>query len=309
MQRLRNSLGEQRTHSVWWLVLGALAGCAEPISGNTGWPFDISQLDSVAVDGAQVGTGTSEVEIPAGPFWMGCSPLDSVCADKPNGPENPLHKVTLTKYSIDLYETTVAEYTSCVDAGVCTKPPDASDKSEPYNYGAAGREQHPINGVTWQQAATYCKWRGKRLPTEAEWEKAARGGCELYSGDCAAAPPVYPWGQEPPDCTRANYTPDQPPDCGNGTTLPVGSLPAGRSPYGLWDMAGNVWEWTSDWYQHEYYAKSPEYYPQGPLTGEARTRRGGAYSTEAQSIRVTRRHGVFPDSVAVANGIRCARSW
>lgn len=306
MQRLRNSLSGQRTHSVRWLVLVALVGCAEPISGNTGWPFDTSQLDSVAVDGAQVGTGTSEVEIPAGPFWMGCSPLDTGCAG-PGSPERPQHEVMLSKYAIDLFETTVAEYTSCVTSGACTAPADSSHPTEPFNYGAAGREQHPINGVTWDQALAYCQWRGKRLPTEAEWEKAARGGCEFQSGDCAATALVYTWGNEQPDCLLANFAPDASLSCGDGKTVPVGSYPSGRSPYGLWDTAGNVWEWTSDRHDSKYYSVSPKEDPQGPPTGEVRSRRGGGYPNAAESMRVARRYGLSPDTVSPDNGIRCAR--
>lgn len=272
-------------------------------------PADASQTEITSTDthDALVTPSASEAMIPAGPFWMGCSPLDTGCAAK-GSPEKPQHQVVLSKYAIDLFETTVAEYSACVAAGACTKPADASHPTEPFNYGASGREQHPINGVSWHQALAYCQWRGKRLPTEAEWEKAARGGCELHKGDCAATAWVYTWGNEAPTCALTNYTPGKPPGCSKAATSPVGSLPAGRSPYGLWDTAGNVWEWTADQHSPTYYSTSPMQDPQGPGNGQGRTRRGGGYPNNAESMRVARRYGLPAELVSPDNGIRCART-
>ena len=288
-----------------------LSGCPEPIAAGTSAASaaaDGEHADGGGFDGAQAVEGEpAEVVIPAGPFWMGCSPLDTSCAAK-GSPEKPQHQVVLAKYAIDVAETTVADYAKCAAAGACTKPPDASHPTEPFNFGVVGREMHPINGVNWSQALAYCQWRGKRLPSEAEWEKAARGGCEAHKGDCGSTALVYPWGNQPPDCTLAQFTPGKPPGCSGGMTAPVGSLPAGRSPYGLWDTAGNVWEWTADWYDENFYSVSPVQDPQGPPTGEVRTRRGGGYPNEAGSMRLVRRYGLSAEVASPDTGFRCARS-
>jgi formylglycine-generating enzyme required for sulfatase activity len=291
----------------------ALAGCQEPVTGGLtagDTSADANLLDDAAARQADAAPATpAEAMIPAGPFWLGCSPLDTsaVCTTK-GSPEKPQHEVVLSAYAIDLFETTVAEYGACVQAGACSAPAAAGASAEPFNFGVAGREQHPVNGVSWHQAFTYCQWRGKRLPTEAEWEKAARGGCELHKGECAATALVYPWGNQPADCTRANFAPAKTKGCQMGITAPVGSLPAGRSPYGLWDAAGNVWEWTADWFDAGAYSTSAQRDPQGPTTGQGRTRRGGGYPNEAETMRVARRYGLTAEVQSSDTGIRCARS-
>ena len=159
------------------------------------------------------------VSVPAGEFWMGCNEqADKRC----NFDEKPYHKVYLDAYYIDKYEVTQSEYNECVTTDKCP----ANRKKD----GFTGDRQ-PVIGVSWEDADTYCKWAGKRLPTEAEWEKAARG----TDGR------VYPWGNSF-DPTRANYA------GALGKTSEVGSYPSGASPYGALNMAGNVWEWVADWY-------------------------------------------------------------
>ncbi len=191
------------------------------------------------------------VLIPAGTFMMGTTPGDS---------RDPLHQVTITKpYCIDRMPVTVAQYRRCVVAGVCSVPKKPLD----YNYDRAGRDQHPVNAVTWTQADTYCKWARKRLPTNAEWELAARGtdGRE------------YPWGNQQPDDTRLHWS--------HTTerigTAPVGSYPAGASPYGVLDMLGNVSQWVADW--DRVYPRTPEVDPLGPVDGESKVLRGDAYDS------------------------------
>ena len=136
--------------------------------------------------------------------------------------------------------------------GACSPPALVSSFTRPQYFEVKAFADYPVIHVSWSQAASFCAWAGGRLPTEAEWERAARGTADAR---------IYPWGDSPPDCTKANYA-----GC-VGDTDRVGHRPAGQSPYGAFDMAGNVWEWTSDWYDAAYYSHSPEQDPTGPDTG------------------------------------------
>ncbi len=169
------------------------------------------------------------VLVPAGEFFAGCNEeVDSECLadEKPGGPRE------LPAFSIDRTEVTLAAYRACVEAETCSKP----DQGEGCNWGESERERHPVNCVDLDQATAYCAWRGARLPTEWEWEKAARGNDGRK----------YAWGNEPVDCRRAVIDEGSGSACGLGdTTFEVGSKPEGASPYGALDLIGNVWEWTS----------------------------------------------------------------
>lgn len=149
----------------------------------------------------------------------------------------------------------------------------------------------PVQGLAWTQANVYCQWVDRRLPTEAEWEKAARGTDAR----------IYPWGNELLNEPTANY------DFLFNQFMDVGSFQAGASPYGLFDMAGNVWEWTADWYDENYYAISPYENPTGPESGNIKVIRSGAWNTILRAIRVTNRHWAFPSRDDIV-GFRCARS-
>ena len=200
------------------------------------------------------------VSVPAGEFTMGCQDgVDSECEED----EKPQRQINVAAFQIDKTEVTVEAYRQCVDAKRCTLP---DTKRGSYNWGVSGREKHPINCVDWNQAEAFCAWAGKRLPTSAEWEKAARG----TDGR------VYPWG-EAWDITRANVYESYD---GYKDTAPVGSFPAGASPYGALDMAGNVWEWTADWYRE----------------GETRLLRGGSWVDLPRRARTSRRLGTVPIS-------------
>ena len=233
-----------------------------------------------------------EVLIPAGSFRMGCDNNNS--AESCLSSEQPLHTVTLSAYYVDKYEVTNARYKVCVDAGECTAPQDMDSYTRIPYYGTSTYANYPVIHVTWRQASAFCAWEGKRLPTEAEWEKAARGSIDTRK---------YPWGNSAPDGTLLNYNENV------GDTTPVGSYPSGASRYGVWDMAGNVWEWVNDWYDRSYYSLSPTSDPQGPATGAQRVVRGGAWDYYDNDARSARRFYSYPDSwFGYSRGFRCARS-
>jgi formylglycine-generating enzyme required for sulfatase activity len=226
-----------------------------------------------------------EVLIPAGTFWMGCNEaVDTQCYSD----EKPYHEVYLDAYYIDRTEVTAAAYEVCVTAGGCTAPGSGSYST----YQKPGMEDHPINRVTWFQAEAYCAWAGKRLPTEAEWEKAARGTDGRK----------YPWGNATATCDLAVMS-----AC-PGDTQPVCSVsPAGDSPYGLCDMAGNVWEWVADWYSSSYYSSSPGSNPAGPASGSSRVVRGGRFGNDDVTLSVSIRYDDNPSAYYYFLGFRCGR--
>jgi len=272
---------------------------------------------------AQAGTILQDVHnvpmvyIPAGPFTMGGS-ADVGLAEckkywyKPDEckrdnytDEEPAHTVTLDAFYIDQYEVTNARYAECVQAGKCAAPGETKSYTRDNYYGNPQYNDYPVITVDWNQAKAYCEWRGGRLPTEAEWEKAARG----TDGR------TYPWGNEfdgsrvnfcDKNCTfdwaNKNY------DDGYADTAPVGSYPGGVSPYGVYDLAGNVWEWVNDWYGSGYYGGSPATNPLGPTSGDNRVRRGGGWGNDPHRVRAAFRFRFAPDLRNNLIGFRCARS-
>jgi len=224
---------------------------------------------------------------------MGCNEaVDTWCLDD----ETPYHEVMLSGYYMDKTEVTVDQYEGCMTAGSCTAPLTDGDYC---NWGASGRGSHPVNCVTWAQADEYCAWAGKRLPTEAEWEKAARG----TDGR------MYPWGNEDATCEYAVTDDLDGYGCGTDSTWDVCSKsPAGDSPYGLCDMAGNVREWVSDWYDEDYYSSSPSSNPTGPDGGTDRVIRGGGFAIYGYwARRASSRDFAYPSLDSADLGFRCAR--
>ncbi len=273
-------------------------------------PVDIADAAAVAAASDAVDAALPDVPpadaapqgmalIPAGSFQMGCVPQ----AFDPVPDQSPAHVVMLDAFYMDINEVTVAKYKVCVDAGACTAPPSGS-KLNSYIWGVSGMEQNPVNGVTWKQADAYCKWTDAKghLPTEAQWEKAARGGLECKS---------YPWGG-PPDCDHAvwAWSPSAGAGCDGSSTMPVGSKPKGKNGYGLQDMAGNVWEWVSDWYDPSYYGNSPSTNPAGPASGSEPVIRGGGYlDAFGWYLSVANRSPAAPTLAFQDVGFRCARTY
>ena len=224
------------------------------------------------------------VRIPGGTFRMG--------SEAGRRDEEPVHTVEVAGFEMLRTEVTVAQYAACVTVGNCGTPGTGSSCS----WGRPDWGQHPINCVDWDQAAAFCRWAGGRLPTEAEWEWAARGGDDR----------TYPWGDEEATCARAVMH-DGDGGCGEDGTWPVCAKPAGNTAHGLCDMAGNVWEWASDWYDDRYYGKSPRANPTGPSTGSRRLLRGGSWNDDAVRLRCAKRGIGSPSSRRGGRGIRCLR--
>ena len=228
----------------------------------------------------------SMVKIAEGSFIRGSGP------EAGRGDERPRRTIHLSAFMIDKYEVTNAQYLNFVTATGHKAPLNV------YGIGSIsdikGIDNLPVVQVTWHDAADYCQWVGKRLPTEAEWEKAARGTDGRQ----------YPWGDGTPSPSHANFNRDW---VATQTLLPVGSLPDGASPYGIHDMAGNAREWVQDWYAKEYYQVAPNRNPKGPETGLLKVIRGGSWHSFTSDVRTAARgkggfalktHGI---------GFRCAR--
>ncbi len=241
--------------------------------------------------------------VPAGHFLMGTE--KTFVGSQPD--EVPQHKLTISAFWIDETEVTQGMYQGCIEAEACT--PISDDLAA-----AVGNDPRlPMTGVTWLQASAYCSWAGRRLPTEAEWEKAARG----IDGR------LYPWGwvgvPKTGSSLRLNFCDASCPfayrdatiDDGFAEAAPVGSFPEGTSPYGALDMSGNVWEWVGDWYQSDAYAASAAADPQGPKSGTWKVIRGGSWlepSWQGSVLpdRAANRGSLAPNAFRVDLGFRCA---
>jgi sulfatase modifying factor 1 len=251
------------------------------------------KVESPSPPRIQVGKDNKRmIRIPAGWFWMGSREGEG------DEDERPQHQVYLDAFYIAETPVTNAEYKKFVDATGHRVPFEDWDSAKPYNWDRlrrtfpAGKENHPVVLVSWDDANTYARWAGKRLPTEAEWEKAARGTDRL----------TYPWGNTF-DQSRCNTW-----ESGIQGTTPVGQFRNGASPYGVLDMVGNVWEWCADWYDSNYYKHSPNHNPRGPNTGYSRSLRGGSWSYHQVYARCAARFGGSPGYRLNLLGFRVAES-
>jgi formylglycine-generating enzyme required for sulfatase activity len=218
------------------------------------------------------------VAVPAGSYIIGCNAaVDNECVSN----ELPMHTVTLSAFGIERTEVSQDQYATCVAAGSCGPPACTWDCS---------KGDHPATCIVWDQAKAYCAWAGRRLPTEAEWEAAARGPTGLK----------YPWGNQAADCALTNMS-----TC-TGESDPVGAHPTGASPYGALDMAGNVVEMVSDWFDASYYQTSPNTDPTGPLTGTRYGGRGGGYLSVEVWQRASSRDVYDLTDASKSLGFRCA---
>jgi len=237
------------------------------------------------------------VLVPAGEFQMGCDSTEFGGADC-DADEFPPHLVFVTSYYIDKHEVSNEMYAECVDAGGCSPLNRTDSHTRDSYYDNPIYKEYPVIHTTWDQAKAYCQWKEKRLPTEAEWEKAARGTLDYR---------IWPWGNELPNCNVANYYNETSSSYCVGDTSYVGDYSQGSSPqYGLLNVAGNVWEWTNDWYSHSYYSISPYENPSGPSTGTFKVIRGGAFNIDSHGIRVIDRHRELPSITYYNQGFRCA---
>jgi iron(II)-dependent oxidoreductase len=273
------------------------------------WALDVADMTiewtpegkKLAAERAKLPARDEMVLIPAGWFLMGS---DKKADRQAYLPELPQRKVYLDAYEIDKYEVTTVQFLKFVLA--TNRSPLIDWRYDGGNFQET-MVNHPVMHVSWFDAEAYCAWAGKRLPTEAEWEKAARG----EDGR------IYPWGNQPAGLSRANFG-------RGGLSGPVRDRPErlmlyppiisvdkyenAVSPYGLYQMAGNVAEWVADWYDKDYYKTAPERNPTGPEKGTQRSFRGGGWVDSTPSVRAAQRNGTEPNTKMNWMGFRCARN-
>lgn len=256
---------------------------------------------AISIEGEDLLRQAGMVLVPEGHFWMG--------SDQGSKAERPVHRVWVDTFFMDATPVTNKQFAAFVaTTGYQTMAErlearmQADETLHPgpavtwRTFATPDRADHPVVMVSWHDANTFAHWTGRRLPTEAEWERAARSGLEHK---------LYPWGDEAPDGARVCWMRAQLGGTMPGT-LPVRSFP--QNAYGIYDMAGNVWEWCNDWYRDPYYYTSPESNPEGPESGQFRSRRGGAWNVrEAFRLRCSNRGAMLPDGFWPNLGFRCVR--
>jgi formylglycine-generating enzyme required for sulfatase activity len=294
------------------------ASAPTPLPAETRIPTEITDEAGVVM-----------VLVPAGSFTMGYPytlwaeaeclflKVDGECNGAWFTNETPDHVVYLDSFYIDQYEVSNAAYQDCVASSRCQPPESTKSATHSSYYGNPAYDNYPVINVTWEMARNYCSWRGARLPTEAEWEQAARGPAGFqypwgdsfegqYANFCDANCPYDPIVDFPPRYPNPNF------EDGFGDVAPVDAYPDGVSAYQIYNLAGNVREWVWDWYDYEFYSRSPENNPTGPsqskpiLGGPVRSVRGGSWSDQGYILRATNRDSMPPDSYRNDLGFRCA---
>ena len=252
-----------------------------PIPSSTPFPM----VTPIAVEINEI-DGSELVLVPEGEFLMGSE-------NEPDidpyfyGAEGPQHMVYLDQFWIYRTEVTNGMYAKCVEVQKCPLPASYSSNTRDDYYGNSRFDEYPVVNVSWKNASAYCRWAGGRMPTEAEWEKAARGGDGR----------LFAWGNETPNSNLANYL--------SSDTVMVGSYPQGSSPYGVYDMSGNVIEWVFDYFQSIYYQVSPYENPRGPASSDTRVYRSGSYHNSDEAIRVVMRGSREESHTGPDIGFRC----
>jgi serine/threonine-protein kinase len=264
-----------------------ISGCNSVIPTEALAPVDVPpENPSVGSIWVQVKDDMTMVYVPSGEFEMGSE--DGADFEK------LVHNVYLDAFWIDQTEVTNAMYAGCVADGACDSPNYSSSYTRESYYGNAEFDKYPVIYISWEDANAYCAWAERRLPTEAEWEKAAGWNEDTQNKM------IYPWG-DTIDESYANYK-------GNvKNTTAVGSYEKGKSFYGAYDMGGNVSEWVADWYDENYYASSPASNPLGPDTGDSRVLRGGSWYYYVYDLRSANRDWSYPSISNLKIGFRCAR--
>lgn len=276
----------------------SVAALEPPLAAGTpvnSVPAGVLESLSNPVDGADL------IPIPGGKFAMGSDPASDPLFW---GAEAPVHQVSVAGFLIYRTEVTTAMYQKCVEKKACPKPEAKRSTSRGSYYENPEFENYPVILVSWVGATSYCQWAGGRLPSEAEWERAARGDGGLF-----------PWGAGKLNGDMANFCDrncasslrEENLNDGYADTAPVGSYPAGASPYGVLDMAGNVWEWVSDYFSSGYYQVSPSENPRGPASGDRRVIRGGSWYNPADGIRSVARASLTAETAKDTVGFRCAQ--
>ncbi|MBK8274675.1 MAG: SUMF1/EgtB/PvdO family nonheme iron enzyme [Nitrospira sp.] len=271
----------------WWIGIATFS-----MLFNTFLPMATSQSLQAVIAPPKGKDRAPMVEVPTGSFPMGVPP-----GDRDGGrDEYPRHEVVLDTFLIDQFEVTNGRYLEFIKSTGQRVPQNPTNPTRNLWQGGTITEslaERPVINVDWFDADAYCKWAGKRLPSEAEWEKAAKGTSDRR----------FLWGNVESTAKHLNYNQKW---IGEKTLMPVGSYEAGKSPYGVYDIVGNVWEWVNDWYDARYYEKSPSKNPPGPQEGTKKVIRGAGWQNETPTVRIFTRVDSDPTMRNESTGFRCA---